>query len=179
MGGAYCTMAYAEFLRRHGAGVPSFTQYNIGDLYSLAAPRTCFEPFASQLNALTQREGSGTYAFRIVNHEDPVPKMPPPWPPLANAADYPFIHPAGGWKLGDDGPVKMADEPPPVPPPQSEDEAKANAHYHGALALKVYVLFDPTRDADVAWMGWQAMMSITRLGRRRLTLESSSPTPWP
>ncbi|KAI0714721.1 hypothetical protein C8Q76DRAFT_727814 [Earliella scabrosa] len=144
MGGAYCTMAYAEFLRRHGAGVPSFTQYNIGDLYSLAAPRTCYEPFASKLNAFTQRDGAGTYAFRIVNHEDPVPMMPPPPPDYQNTNpdDYPFIHPAGGWKLEDDGPVKMADEPPPVPPPQSIDEAKANAHYHGALVLESCVWSD-------------------------------------
>ncbi|KAI0714720.1 Alpha/Beta hydrolase protein [Earliella scabrosa] len=129
LGGAYTTMTYAEFLRRHAAGASSFTRYNFGDMYSFGAPRTCFEPFASRMNALTQREGSGKYAFRIVNHEDPVPMMPPPPAVLVNPDDYPFIHPAGAWKLGDDGPIKMADEPPPVPPP-SIDELKANAHYH-------------------------------------------------
>ena len=154
-------MTYAEFLRRHAAGASSFTRYNFGDMYSFGAPRTCFEPFASRMNALTQREGSGKYAFRIVNHEDPVPMMPPPPPPLVKPDDYPFIHPAGAWKLGDDGPIKMADEPPPVPPP-SIDELKANAHYHRAFIFRI--VLDAALGADLAWLdalaveyytGWQ------------------------
>ena len=85
-------------------------------MYSLAAPRTCYEPFAAQVNAHTPA-GGGKYLFRIVNHEDPVPTVPPPpWPLVSNVADYPYIHVGGAWQLAEGGPSKMADEPPPVDP---------------------------------------------------------------
>ncbi|KAK7030278.1 hypothetical protein VNI00_014295 [Paramarasmius palmivorus] len=127
LGGAYCTLAYGEFLRRQAES--EFARYRFGDMYSLAAPRVCTGPFFQYVNSLTQA-GGGKYLFRIVNSEDPVPTMPPPPPPLADSALYPFVHVGGAWKLLEEGPQKMTDEPPPVPP-QSILDALLNAHYHG------------------------------------------------
>ena len=131
LGGGYCALTYGEFLRRAADADASFLQYNFGDMYSLAAPRTCYEPFAAQVNAHTPA-GGGKYLFRIVNHEDPVPTVPPPpWPLVSNVADYPYIHVGGAWQLAEGGPSKMADEPPPVVP-QSIPDIIWNAKHHRA-----------------------------------------------
>ncbi|KAI0359029.1 alpha/beta-hydrolase [Trametes cingulata] len=117
LGGAYCTLAYGEFLRLQDDA--TFSQYNLGDLYSLAAPRTCLPPFSDEVNKRTQA-GGGKYIFRIVNKEDPVPLIPPP-PISWEIALNPFIHVGGAWRITDEGPEKMADEPPMVEPPQCEE----------------------------------------------------------
>ncbi|KAL1952246.1 hypothetical protein VTO73DRAFT_1395 [Trametes versicolor] len=114
LGGGLCTLAYGEFLRREAE--PVFAQFSLGDLYSFAAPRVCYQPFADEINRRTQ-PASGRYSFRIVNKQDPVTVMPPPAPPLAIVEDYPFIHVGGAWRITGDGPEKMADEPPLVAPP--------------------------------------------------------------
>ncbi|KAI0828147.1 hypothetical protein BC628DRAFT_1417727 [Trametes gibbosa] len=88
LGGGLCSLAYGEFLRRQSE--PSFAGFNIGDAYSFAAPRICYEPSL----------------------------MPPPPPPLVeDVTQYPFVHVGGAWKITPTGPIKMADEPPCLPPP--------------------------------------------------------------
>ncbi|KAI0639043.1 Alpha/Beta hydrolase protein [Trametes polyzona] len=131
LGGGLCTLAYGEFLRRDAE--PAFSSFKFGDVYSFAAPRTCFEPFAQEFNART-RAGGGRYSFRIVNKLDPVPTMPPPGPPLDiffPTANFPFIHVAGGWEITEDRPPqKMADEPPPVAPMSVDDALNKYAFHH-------------------------------------------------
>ncbi|THH30609.1 hypothetical protein EUX98_g3569 [Antrodiella citrinella] len=111
LGGAFCTLAYGEFLRRQHE--QPIKQFNFGDMYSLAAPRVCLEPFADQVNTRT-KPGGGKYLFRVVNRNDPVPTVPPR---TANqVVDFPFIHVGGAWELTGTGPGKMHDEPPPMTP---------------------------------------------------------------
>ncbi|KAI0070278.1 alpha/beta-hydrolase [Panus rudis PR-1116 ss-1] len=112
LGGAYCTLAYAEFLRR-----PNLVQsFKLGDMYSIAAPRTCEEPFATQVSKLTNGAGGSTkYTFRIVNGKDPVPTIPPR--KASQFPKYPFAHPDGAWKIWKDkAPEKMPNEKPPGKP---------------------------------------------------------------
>ncbi|KAI0336207.1 alpha/beta-hydrolase [Cubamyces sp. BRFM 1775] len=111
LGGAYCTLTYGEFLRRQSN--ESFTGYNFGDMYALGAPRVCLPPFANEVNLRTQ-PGTGRYLFRIVNHGDPVPTVPPVFG--TQLEQYPFLHVGGAWELTVDGPSKMQDEPPRVLP---------------------------------------------------------------
>ncbi|KAK7029522.1 hypothetical protein VNI00_014555 [Paramarasmius palmivorus] len=111
LGGAYCTLTYGEFLRRQAES--AFSKYRFGDMYSLAAPRVCMPPFFQEVNNLT-RPGGGKYLFRIVNSKDPVPTVPPR--KRSQIPDYPFMHVGGAWELTQEGPQKMADEPPPVDP---------------------------------------------------------------
>ncbi|RPD53718.1 hypothetical protein L226DRAFT_455530 [Lentinus tigrinus ALCF2SS1-7] len=111
LGGAYCTLTYGEFLRQQAE--PAFSDFNFGDMYTYGSPRVCLEPFATLVNDHTQ-PGGGKYLFRIVNREDPVCTVPPRT--VDQIADYPFIHVRGAWKLSEDGPYKMSDEPPPVDP---------------------------------------------------------------
>ncbi|TFK79925.1 alpha/beta-hydrolase [Polyporus arcularius HHB13444] len=111
LGGGYCTLTYAEFLRQQDAA--QFKNFVFGDMYSYGSPRVCLQPFASQVNSLTQA-GGGKYVFRIVNREDPVCTVPPRT--ASQLAEYPFIHVGGAWKLDDSGPFKMVQEPPPVDP---------------------------------------------------------------
>lgn len=145
LGGGLCTLAYGEFLRREAENV--FAQLSLGDLYSFAAPRVCYQPFADEINRRTQLV-NGRYSFRIVNKQDPVPTMPPPGPPLANVEDFPFIHVGGAWRITDDGPEKMADEPPPVVPPPL-DQISADAVDHGMPAEDVmYALTTLTEDSS-------------------------------
>ncbi|KAI0651481.1 Alpha/Beta hydrolase protein [Trametes meyenii] len=116
LGGGLCTLAYGEFLRRQSEA--AFAKYLFGDLYALAAPRTSLLPFADKVNELCQA-GGGRYTFRIVNKEDPVTTIPPPL--ASELVQYPFVHVGGGWKMTDNGPEKLADEPPPVPPAPISD----------------------------------------------------------
>ncbi len=127
MGGGLCTLAYGEFLRR--GAEPVFAQFDLGDLYSFAAPRVCYQPFANEVNRRTQSL-NGRRSFRIVNKQDPVPLIPPPSPPLAVLEDFPFIHVGGAWRITDNNPEKMDYEPPPVVPP-SWDQIFATAVDHG------------------------------------------------
>lgn len=101
-------MTYGEFLRRQ----PSL-QFRFGDMYTLAAPRVCEQPFPQEVNRRTPAEG-GKYLFRIVNRNDPVPTIPPRRKDQLLA--YPFVHVAGAWELSQAGASKLADEPPPVDP---------------------------------------------------------------
>lgn len=137
LGGGLCTLAYGEFLRRAAEQV--FAQFSLGDLYSFAAPRVCYQPFADEINRRTQPV-SGGCSFRIVNKKDPVPKMPPPGPPLANVEDFPFIHVGSAWRITDNGPEKMADEPPPVAPP-SLDQIVTDGADHGMSARDMICAF--------------------------------------
>ncbi|RPD52115.1 hypothetical protein L227DRAFT_618084 [Lentinus tigrinus ALCF2SS1-6] len=82
-------------------------------MYTHSCPRVCLEPFATLVNDHTQ-PGGGKYLFCIVNREDPVCTVPPRT--VDQIADYPFVHVGGAWKLTEDGPYKMNDEPPPVDP---------------------------------------------------------------
>ena len=59
------------------------------------------------------------YLFRIVNRKDPVPTVPPR--SKTELLAYPFVHVGGAWKLDDNGPYKMDDEPPPVEPQPLHD----------------------------------------------------------
>ncbi|KAI0639048.1 hypothetical protein C8Q77DRAFT_28087 [Trametes polyzona] len=119
LGGALCTLAYGEFLRRREASELPFLNFNFGDLYSFAAPRTCYEPYAAEFRKVALG-ALGRNAFRIANRHDPIPTLPPPGPPLDECfptSDFPFVHIAGGWEIGEDGgPQPIADEPPSVPP---------------------------------------------------------------
>lgn len=137
LGGGLCTLAYGEFLRRGAEQV--FAQLSLGDLYSFAAPRVCYQPFADEINRRTQPVKGGC-SFRIVNKKDPVPKMPPPGPPLANVDDFPFIHVGSAWRITDNGPEKMDDEPPPVAPPPW-DQLPADAADHGMSARDMICAF--------------------------------------
>ncbi|EIW64959.1 uncharacterized protein TRAVEDRAFT_112170, partial [Trametes versicolor FP-101664 SS1] len=137
LGGGLCTLAYGEFLRREAE--PVFAQFSLGDLYSFAAPRVCYQPFADEINRRTQ-PASGRYSFRIVNKQDPVTVMPPPAPPLAIVEDYPFIHVGGAWRITGDGPEKMADEPPLVAPPPW-DQIIAAAVDHGMAGRNIIFAF--------------------------------------
>lgn len=116
-----------------------FAQFSLGDLYSFAAPRVCYQPFADEINRRTQ-PASGRYSFRIVNKQDPVTVMPPPAPPLAIVEDYPFIHVGGAWRITGDGPEKMADEPPLVAPPPW-DQIIAAAVDHGMAGRTIIFAF--------------------------------------
>ncbi|THH20919.1 hypothetical protein EUX98_g8494 [Antrodiella citrinella] len=124
LGGAFCTLTYGEFLRLQ-AETP-FNNFNFGDMYSLAAPRVCLEPFADEVNLRTQ-SGGGKYLFRVVNRDDPVPTIPPRTE--SQVVDYPFIHVGGAWELTDAGAEKMADEPPPATP-QTVLELIFNVKHH-------------------------------------------------
>ncbi|KAH8079807.1 hypothetical protein BXZ70DRAFT_644715 [Cristinia sonorae] len=113
LGGAYCTLTYGEFLRRQTEA--PFSTFKFGDMYSVAAPRVCEQPFAAQVTVHT---GPGKLAFRIVNKEDPVPTFPPRTED--QLVEYLFVHVDGGWHLLDASQERMATEQPPdgypVPP---------------------------------------------------------------
>ncbi|KAI0666298.1 hypothetical protein C8Q78DRAFT_994997 [Trametes maxima] len=116
LGGAYATLTYGEFLRR--LPTAPFNSYDFGDLCTLGAPRTCLEPFASEVALCTSPTAAKKQLFRLVNQEDPVPTVPPPVG--ASLTENPFIHVGGAWRLtGSDeggGAVTMGDEPPAAPP---------------------------------------------------------------
>ncbi|KAI0639027.1 Alpha/Beta hydrolase protein [Trametes polyzona] len=123
LGGALCTLAYGEFLRRELEA--PFVEFSLGDLYSFAAPHVCYETFAKEVHARTRAD---RYAFRFATRQDPVVTVPPPGPPLSiiyPPKRYPFIHVGGGWQFAvGSKPEKLADEPPPVPPMSVDDIAK-------------------------------------------------------
>ncbi|KAI0070280.1 hypothetical protein K474DRAFT_1670247 [Panus rudis PR-1116 ss-1] len=103
---------YGEFLRR-----PNLVQaFKVGDMYSIAAPRTALEPFSTEVSKLTNGAGGSTkYTYRIVNGNDPVPTIPPRT--AGQLKDYPFVHLDGGWKIwGDKGPEKLPNERAPGKP---------------------------------------------------------------
>ncbi|KAI0072053.1 hypothetical protein K474DRAFT_458407 [Panus rudis PR-1116 ss-1] len=100
-------------------------------MYSLAAPRSCLEPFASEVakNATAQ---SGKVTIRVRNGLDPVPTLPPPT--KEDLAAYPFTHVDGGWRIfKDKGPEKIPSERPPNKPedPMDLNAAKEHAVDHG------------------------------------------------
>ncbi|KAI0639028.1 Alpha/Beta hydrolase protein [Trametes polyzona] len=120
LGGALCTLAYGEFLRRELE--PPFVEFNLGDMYSFAAPRTCYNPFAQEVH---QRTRAGRYAFRFATAQDPVVTIPPAplgLDPERPPENFPFVHVGGAWQLeGGCAPQTMPYEPPPVPPMSVED----------------------------------------------------------
>ncbi|KDQ05617.1 hypothetical protein BOTBODRAFT_335068 [Botryobasidium botryosum FD-172 SS1] len=111
LGGAYCTLTYGEFLRRT-------LRYTFGDMYSLAAPRVCELPFATEVFNRT-KPGNGKYIFRIVYRKDPVPTVPPRT--KSQLGQYRFTHVDGGWQLfPSEGPKVMRSERPPNNPVDPE-----------------------------------------------------------
>ncbi|KAF7353973.1 Lipase [Mycena venus] len=124
LGGAYCTLTYGEFLRRQNE--VAFANFKFGDMYSLAAPRVCAEPFAEQVNLHTQPKEK-KYLFRIVNENDPIPTVPPRT--KSQLQSIPYVHVGGAWELAGSGPRKMPNEPPQVDP-QSIPELFWNAAHH-------------------------------------------------
>jgi hypothetical protein len=151
LGGAFCTLTYGEFLRRQ-ADSP-YTTFNYGDMYSLAAPRSCLEPFASEVNANIKPAG-GKYLFRIVNGLDPVPTVPPPTG--QQLLEYPFIHVGGAWEISQSAPTKMADEPPPINPQSFPDIIwnVKNHRMHRHLAGLFCILTTGTETSDY-YASWQ------------------------
>ena len=153
MGAAYATLAYGEFLRR---GLNA--TYKLGGLYVSGAPRVCEQPFAQEVLRLT-RDAKAT-AFRIVNHKDPIPTVPPPFPHIPLFDNYPYIHIDSAWKIFPDGPPEqMASEQPhnPVAPYKTPDwEA------HGMWGT---VIVYP----DWSYIRFQTPPSTMRAGRTLLT----------
>ena len=153
MGAAYATLAYGEFLRR---GLN--TTYTLGGLYTSGGPRVCEQPFAQEVLKLTTN--AKATAFRIVNHEDPIPTVPPPFPPLAIFDDYPYIHIDGAWKIFPDAPPEqMASEQPhnPVAPYET-----LNWNAHGMWARLSYTPTDP-------YIRFETPPSTMKAGRTLLT----------
>ncbi|KAI0072054.1 alpha/beta-hydrolase [Panus rudis PR-1116 ss-1] len=110
LGGAYCTLTYGEFLRRQNL----LDTFNFGDMYSIAAPRTCLEPFAAEVGQRATTT-TGRIIFRIVNESDPVPTIPPRT--TDQLEQYPFVHVDGAWHIFyEKGPEPMASEQPPNSP---------------------------------------------------------------